>query len=137
MSTKVVQTKCPAPGCGKDISVNVEVPDAIVKEVVREDTAKVNELSHQVIESKGALEALQGDLAKWQSGEFHLTPADMLTMLQTCPNCKPTMETFVKEQRDKSVSGLTVDQVKDLAKAHKFWPPPPIELLPGVGRKAR
>ncbi len=133
MSTKKLEAKCP--GCGHDVAVNVDLPDA--KVVVQEDTAKVSALTHELAESRQSLDALRGDVQRWQSGENHLTAEDMLNMLQSCPNCRPTLESFVSEQQKRAVAGLLPEQVKEIARAQKWWPPPPIELVPGLSRKAR
>lgn len=139
MSFRNIDAYCPT--CQKTHPVQVDVGEPQVKEVVhevvKEDTAKVNDLTHQVTESQGTIDALQGDLRKWQSGENHLQAQDMLNMLTSCPNCKPTLEAFVQKQREEAVKNLTMDQVKAIAKDQKWWPPPPIDLTPGLSRKAR
>lgn len=133
MSTTKLEAKCP--GCGHEVTVNADLPDA--KVVVQEDTAKLNALSRDLAESRQSLDALRGEVQRWQSGENHLTADDMLNMLQSCPNCRPTLEAFVAEQQKRAVAGLLPEQVKEIARAQKWWPPPPIELVPGLSRKAR
>ena len=136
MSKQVLDAKCP--GCGTEISVNVEIPEAkeTVRVVTEEDLTRVNRLNADLAESQRTVEALRDEVERWQSGENHLTAGDMLTMLQACPNCKPTLDAFLKKQRQEAVAGLTVDQVKGIAKSQKWWPPPPIELPAAHPRKA-
>ena len=138
MSKQVLESKCP--GCGENISVNVDVPDPtqtiklvpqeVVREVIKEDTAKVSKLTEDLDKAHQTLEALQWEVQKWQNGENHLTAADMLDLLTSCPNCKPTLDAFLGEVKKQAVEALTPDQVKHIAKAQKWWPPPPIELVP-------
>jgi len=128
MSRRVLDAKCP--GCGEEISVNVEVPEAkeIVRVVTQEDSTKVNKLSTDLAESRRDVEALRDEAHRWQTGENHLRAADMLNLLTSCPNCKPTLDAFVDQIRQETVSSLSVNQVKEIARAQRWWPPPPIEL---------
>jgi len=139
MSLRRIDAYCP--DCKKSHPVEVEVTEPPPREIIRlvpqDDSARVNELTHEVTESQQALEALRGDLHRWQSGENHLTAQNMLDMLLTCPNCRPTLETFVKEQERLAIARLSPEQVKELGRAQKWWPPPPIELSLPLSRKAR
>jgi hypothetical protein len=74
--------------------------------------------------------AAQGELADWQSMKKHAPVAEFLAHAGTCPGCKPEMDKFLEQQ----IAALPVERVKELARQHKFWPPPPIEF--GT-RKAR
>ena len=118
MSKQVLDAKCP--GCGKEVSVNVDIPDAkeTVRIVTQEDTARVDELTGDLADSRRTIEALRAEVQRWQSGENHLAAHDMLAMLETCPNCR---------QRQ-AIAGLSPDEVKSIARVQKWWPPPPIEL---------
>ncbi len=133
MSLRKLDVVCPNPGCGKLHEVEVEVTDPpareIVKEVVREDTARVGDLTRQLEESERSADALQAELRRWQSGENHLTARDML---QSCPNCRPVLESFVQEQQREAIARLSPDQVRQIARAQRWWPPPTIHL--GVKR---
>ena len=142
MSLRNVETSCP--GCQSKVNFDVVVPDPQISVQLVEDNTKVDRLTAGLTESQQSLEqsqqsldALRGDLQRWQSGESHLTAQDMLNMLQSCPNCRPTLDAFVAEVRNKAVSSLTPDQVKEIAKAQKWWPPPPIEIVPPRLRSAQ
>lgn len=128
MSKQVLDAKCP--GCGKEVSVNVDIPDAreTVRIVTQEDTARVDELTGDLADSRRTIEALRAEVQRWQSGENHLAAHDMLAMLETCPNCRPTLEAFVDGRQRQAIAGLSPDEVKSIARAQKWWPPPPIEL---------
>jgi len=142
MSLRNVETSCP--GCQSKVNFDVVVPDPHVSVQLVEDNTKIDRLTADLTESQQSLEqsqraaeALRGDLQRWQSGENHLSAQDMLNMLQGCPNCRPTLDAFIGEIRDKSLASLTVDQVKEIAKAQKWWPPPPIEIVPPRLRSAQ
>ena len=128
MSKQVLDAKCP--GCGKEVSVNVDIPDAkeTVRIVTQQDTARVDELTGDLADSRRTIEALRAEVQRWQSGENHLAAHDMLAMLETCPNCRPTLEAFVDGRERQAIAGLSPDEVKAIARAQKWWPPPPIEL---------
>ncbi len=128
MSLRKIDAYCPT--CKVSHPVEVEVTDPPPKEIIKE-TIKDNP------DLERSLEAVRADLEKWQSGENHLQAPDMLRTLESCPNCRPTLDAFVAEIRNSAVTGLSLDQVKDLAKQHKLWPPPTIDLTPGLSRKAR
>ena len=138
MSLRKLDVICPNPGCGKPHEVEVEVTDPpareIIKEVVREDAARVSDLTRQLEEAERSADALQAELRRWQSGENHLTVQDMLNMLQNCPNCRPVLESFVLEQQREAIAGLSPDQVRQIARAQRWWPPPTIHL--GVKRRS-
>ena len=135
MSLRKIDAYCPE--CQKTHPIEVDVGEPPVREIIKEDTAKVSSLSHELAESRQSLDALRSEVQRWQTGENHLTAEDMLNMLQSCPNCRPTLEAFVAEQQKRAVAGLLPEQVKEIARAQKWWPPPPIELVPGLSRKAR
>ena len=73
------------------------------------------------------------ELEQYQTMEKHPPVPHILTHLETCPSCKPHMDAYLTD----FVAKLPADRVKDLAKAHKLWPPPSIDLGPGLTRKAR
>jgi hypothetical protein len=129
MSKQVLDARCP--GCGEELSVNVEIPEAkeIVRVVTQEDSTKVNRLSTDLAESQRTVEALRDEAHRWQTGENHLRAASMLHLLTSCPNCKATLDAFVDQIRQDTVSSLSVDQVKEIARAQRWWPPPPLELV--------
>ena len=135
MSLRKIDAYCP--DCQKTHPIEIDVGEPTVREIVKEDTAKVNALSRELTESHESVEALKGDLQRWQSGENHLQATDMLNMLQTCPNCRPTLDAFMGEIRKQALGNLTPDQAKEIARSHKLWPPPTIDLTPGLSRKAR
>lgn len=128
MSKQVLDAKCP--GCGEDISVNVEIPEAkeTVRVVTEEDLTRVNQLNADLAESQRSVEALRDELQRWQKGENHLSARDMLNMLESCPNCRPTLEAVVNDWQRQAVASLSPSQVKEIARRQKWWPPPPIEL---------
>ena len=137
MSLRNIDAYCP--DCKKSHPVEVEVSEPPPREIIRlvpqDDSARVNKLTENLGESEQTVEALRGEVQRWQTGENHLTAQDMLNMLQTCPNCRPTLEAFVREKQSKAIASLLPDQVKELARAQKWWPPPPIEIVPGLSRK--
>ena len=128
MSKQVLDAKCP--GCGKEVSVNVDIPDAkeTVRIVTQEDTTRVDELTGDLADSRRTIEALRAEVQRWQSGENHLAAHDMLAMLETCPNCRPTLEAFVDGRQKQAIARLSPEEVKSIARVQKWWPPPPIEL---------
>jgi hypothetical protein len=130
MSFRRIEADCP--GCQAKVSFDVDVPDPQVKLI--EDSTRVNELTHEVTGSQQTIEALRRELHNWQSGENHLQARDMLHMLQSCPDCRPTLDAFIGNIRHRAVSDLNVDQVKELARRHKLWPPPTIDLGPWLSR---
>ncbi len=135
MSLRKVDAYCP--DCQKTHPIEVEVAEPQVREIIKEDTARVDGLTREISESRQSLDALRGEVQRWQSGENHLQATDMLNMLQTCPNCRPALDAFVGEVRKQALANLTPDQAKEIARFHKLWPPPPIDLTPGLSRKAR
>jgi hypothetical protein len=123
MSKQVLDARCP--GCGEEISVNVEIPEAkeVIRVVTQEDSTKVNRL--------------RDEAHRWQTGENHLRAANMLNLLTSCPNCKATLDAFVDQIRQDTLSSLSVNQVKEIARAQRWWPPPPLELSPPLLYKPR
>lgn len=137
MSKQVLEAKCP--GCGKDVSVNVEIPDAkeTVRIVSQEDTARVDQFMGELADSQQMVEALRAEVQRWQTGENHLAAHDMLAMLETCPNCRPTLEAFVDGRQRQAVARLSPEEVKAIARTQKWWPPPPIELPVRIINRAK
>lgn len=121
MSSRKVEADCP--GCHSKVGFTVDLPDPQVSVV--EDPTKVAAITRE------RDEAIQ-ELARWQAMEKHPPVPQILEHLGTCPNCKPHMDEFL----GKFASGLPVEQVKNLARQHKLWPPPEIDLGP-LTRKAR
>lgn len=80
---------------------------------------------------KSEVETMGHELEAWQSMEKHAPVPQMLDHLASCPNCQPQMQTFL----DRYVNTLPLDKIKDLARAHKLWPPPAIDLP--LSRRAR
>jgi len=130
MSLRKIEAHCP--GCQAAVNFDVVVPDPQVQLI--EDTEQMNAITSERDEFKRQAENANRELQRWQTGESHLLAGDMLSLLQSCPNCRPALDSFVTEVHNKAVSGLTVDQVKGIAKAQKWWPPPPIDLGPWPGR---
>ena len=141
-----VEASCP--GCQAKVRFDVEVPDPHISVKLIEDTSRVDalakerdaltqdrdKLSNERDTFKGQSEATRDQLRKWETGENHLQAPDMLNLLLSCPNCRPTLEAFAQKQRQEAVAALTPDQVKELARKFKFWPPPTIDLGPMPGR---
>jgi hypothetical protein len=71
----------------------------------------------------------EAELEEWRTMKKHAPVAQFLEHANSCPGCKPEMDKFLNQH----VASLPPDRVKELARQHKFWPPPSIEL----GRKAR
>lgn len=133
-----VEASCP--GCQAKVDFDVELPDPRIQVV--EDGSTIDTLatdlaeSHRSLqESQQSVEALRGDLQRWQNGENHLQAADMLEMLQACPNCRPALDAFVGQVRQQTLASLTPEQVKRIAKLQKWWPPPPIEIVTALSRR--
>ncbi len=139
MSLRKIDTYCP--DCKKPYPVEVEVTDPPPREIVRlmpqDDSAALIKLSTDLAESQQTVEALRAEVQRWQSGENHLAAHDMLAMLETCPNCRPTLEAFVDSRRRQAIARLSPDEVKAIARVQKWWPPPPIELPVRVVRGNR
>ena len=121
-----VEADCP--GCQAKVRFDVDVPDPQISVKLVEDPTRADRVTREANEAKSALEATRAELLKWESGENHLRAPDMLDLLTSCPNCKPTLDAFVREVQKQAVAALTPDQVKQIAKAQRWWPPPPIDL---------
>ena len=128
-----VEADCP--GCQAKVHFDVDVPDPQISVKLIEDTTRVDTVTREANEAKSTVEATRAELLKWESGENHLQAPDMLDLLTSCPNCKPTLDAFVGEVKKQAVAALTPDQVKQIAKAQRWWPPPPIELGPWLSRR--
>ena len=121
-----VEASCP--GCQAKVKFDVEVPDPQVSVKVIEDTSRVNALTQERDDFRAELEATAHELHRWQNGQRHLQASDILDLLLTCPTCRATLDAFAGRIRQEAISGLTADQVKQIAKSQQWWPPPPIEL---------
>lgn len=72
------------------------------------------------------------ELEAWQAMEKHPPVPQILQHLGGCPNCRPQLDQFLSQH----VNSLPPEKVKDLARQHKLWPPPAIDI-PGLSRRAR
>ena len=124
MSKQVVEAKCP--GCKEVVSVNVDVPDPAVQ--IKEDTTKVDALTRELSTLKGDAEAQARELEDWQSMSKHRPVGEILQHLADCPNCRPQLDEYVAGIRKKAIAEVTPEQAKEIARSHKLWPPPTIDL---------
>ncbi len=81
-------------------------------------------LREALTESQAEARAAQGELEDWRTMKKHAPVAEFLEHASSCPGCKPEIDAYL----ERAIAGLPVERVKELARAQKWWPPPPIEL---------
>lgn len=133
MSFRKIDAYCP--GCQKTHPIEVDVGEPQVREIVKEDTAKVDALTKDLSTLKDDATTQARELEDWQSMTKHRPVGEILQHLSDCPNCRPQLDEFVSGIRKKTLADVTPEQAKEIAKTHKLWPPPTIDL--GLTGKAR
>jgi len=143
MAKRVMEQTCP--GCRQSFETEVDVPDeqptvspTMIAEINRqvtkyqEDAARsaaaaalsTSELSHV----KDELATANKYIEAVKAGDAHGDPAATLSHFASCPECQPALNEFLGRHDNRMIGNLTTDQVKELARKHKFWPPPSIEI---------
>ncbi len=126
MSSRKFDAYCPT--CKATHPVEVEVTDPPPQQIITQDTQRIQALQTEISEA-------HEELAAWQSMSKHRPVSEIMQHLAECPNCRPHLDEFVAGVGKKAIASLTPEQAKEIAKTHKLWPPPTVDL--GLSRSAR
>lgn len=123
----MVDVTCPASGCGHKFEAEVDVPDplpgsaAISPEALQNILAqrdKDKELAAELASSRALIE-------DFMSGARMPPTEKIIEHVQACPDCASQLRAAMKPQL---IANLTGDEAKAIAKNHRLWPPPSIDL---------
>jgi len=124
---KKMDVTCPKTGCGHEFEIDVPVntpndPNHLSRQDIQAEIARSNQEKARDEE----LALSKAEAAAYRTGQKLPSTESMLAHITSCPECTAKAVSALKPQ---VIGSLTPEEAKTIAKTHKLYPPPPIDII--------